>query len=135
MSLTHRFRRKTRKNSSNVTYLDPILTEPRRGTLFQVGGEILVDVLEYQVERHFLLPSLTVANIKQSVRKENGKVNDLFLLFSFSHFGEWKNSSYGLIVSSTLLDGPFNSVGRSVGRLEPQKPKGPFFQNVSWPVK
>ena len=49
-----------------LSYLDPILPQPRRGALLEVGGEVLVDVLEHEVQRHLPLAAGAVADVKQS---------------------------------------------------------------------
>ena len=51
-------------------YLDSILAEAGGGALLEVGGQVLVDVFEDEVEGHLTLPTRTVANVQQSVEKK-----------------------------------------------------------------
>ena len=51
-------------------YLDSILAEAGGGALLEVGGQVLVNVLEDEVEGHLTLPTRTVANVQQSVEKK-----------------------------------------------------------------
>lgn len=57
----------------DLPHLDPILPQPGIRALFEVGGQVLVDVLEHQVQRHLALPPRAVAYIKQSVEREKKK--------------------------------------------------------------
>ena len=49
-----------------LSYLDPIWPQPGRRALLEVCGEVLVDVLEHEVQRHLPLAAGAVADVKQS---------------------------------------------------------------------
>ena len=50
----------------SVTHLDPIWREAGRRALLEVCGQVLVDVLEDEVQRHLPLAAGAVADVKQS---------------------------------------------------------------------
>ena len=54
-----------------LTHLDPIWREAGRRALLEVCGQVLVDVLEDEVQRHLPLAAGAVADVKQSeIRKD-----------------------------------------------------------------
>ena len=58
-------------SAGSVTHLDPIWREAGRRALLEVCGQVLVDVLEDEVQRHLPLAAGAVADVKQSeIRKD-----------------------------------------------------------------
>ena len=51
---------------SEVTHLNFFIAKSGRGTLLDVGGQVLVDVLEDEVERHLTLATVAVGDVQES---------------------------------------------------------------------
>ena len=66
--------------SLSVTHLDPIWREAGRRALLEVCGQVLVDVLEDEVQRHLPLAAGAVADVKQSEIRKEGRTDQMMML-------------------------------------------------------